>query len=141
MMNSKLGILFVVTLAGCATGPQWNWYKPNSNEAEFNSAKYSCLQKAQQPYSSASAYNSGGIVSSQAITTQSSSAGIATNNALYEACLSANGWTKRYTQNITSSNGSPIKMSPTEAQETCARTGYKIGTYPYEECVKSRSGR
>ena len=138
-MKSKIGLLLVISLTGCAAGSQWTWYKSNSSEAELNSTKYSCLQKAQQPYSSSSAYNSGGIVSSQSITTQSSSAGISTNNELFEACMTASGFVKQYIQNPNSIRASSIKMSVQEAKNSCILLGFKSGTYPYDECVKTRS--
>jgi hypothetical protein len=134
----ELFLLFL--LAGCAAAPQWSWHKPKATEAEFHSSKYSCLQKAQQPFSSSAAYNSGGIVSPQAISTQSSAAGIATNNDLYEACMYSNGWRKQYTQNSNANNLNAVKMTTKDAQDTCTRLGFKSGTYPFEECVKSRTG-
>lgn len=139
-MKKIFGYVLVLLLVGCAAPPQWNWFKPNSTEADFHSTKYSCLQKAQQPYSSSYGYNSGGIVSSLAMTTQSSSAGIATNMELFDACMYSNGWKKQYTQNTVSSKINSVKMSIKEAQDTCQRQGYKNGTYPFDECVKSRMG-
>ena len=140
MMKKIFGIALALSIIGCATAPQWHWFKPNATEADFYSTNYSCLQRAQQPFSSSNAYNSGGIVSPQAMTTQSSSAGIATNAELFDACMYSNGWKKQYAQSAASTKVNPIKMSSKEAQDTCQRQGYKIGTYPFDECVKSRTG-
>jgi hypothetical protein len=139
-MKSISTLLLALLLVGCAAAPQWSWHKPNASESEFHSSKYSCLQKSQQPFSSSAAYNSGGIVSPQAISTQSSAAGIATNNHLYEACMYSNGWRKQYTQNSNATNLNALKMTTKDAQDTCIRLGFKSATYPFEECVKSRSG-
>ena len=139
-MKRFLELFLILLLVGCAAAPQWSWNKPNANEAEFHSTKYNCLQKAQQPFSSSSAYNSGGLVSPQAITTQSSAAGIATNNELYEACMLTNGWRKQYAQSTNSTKSNAIKMSAKDAQDTCIRLGFRNGTYPFDECVKNRTG-
>ena len=139
-MINFIKIFFVCFLVGCAASPQWDWVKPKSTEAEFHTTKYNCLQKAQQPFISSSAYNSGGVVSPQSISTQSSSAGIATSNELFVACMYSSGWKQQYAQNASMTKANNVKMSIKDAQDTCARLGYKNGTYPYDECVKSRSG-
>ena len=139
-MKRFFELSLILLLAGCAAPPHWSWHKPNATDSEFHSTKYSCLQKSQQPFSSSAAYNSGGIVSPQAITTQSSAAGIATNKDLYEACMFSNGWRKQYTQNSNSTKADTIKMSVKDAQDTCLRLGFKSGTYPFDECVKNRAG-
>lgn len=137
-MRVKIVVLACsIILSGCASSPQWHWFKNGATEGEFHSTKFACMQKAQQPYSSSMLYNSGGVVSSQSLTTGSTSSGITTNNDLFDACMYSTGWIKRSRQN---SNYEQPQLTRDSAEKTCLNLGHKVGTYPYNECVKSRVG-
>jgi hypothetical protein len=132
--NYFAGIFFLSLLVACA-GTHSVWVKPGAKDSDFNQEKYACMQSAQQPYASSIGYNSGGIVSPSAITTASSSAGIATNEQLFNACMNAKGWTLRVTRNQAPTQA--ISLSENEANKRCEGRGLKAGTYPFNECVKS----
>lgn len=137
MINSiryLFGIFSLSILVGC-TGTHSVWVKPGAKDNEFNIDKYSCMQSAQQPYASSIGYNSGGIVSPSSTTTASSSAGIALNDQLFNACMNAKGWSLRITQNQ-SPTPSQV-LSENDARNRCEGRGLKSGTYPFNECVKS----
>ncbi|TFV34704.1 hypothetical protein E4K66_30370 [Bradyrhizobium frederickii] len=78
--NCTIAAALAVGLAGCAA--QKVWMKPGAGMEEFNQAKYACLQQGQQPYSTAYVNRYGGTASG----------GMATNPALYSACMEAGGW-------------------------------------------------
>ena len=129
-----VGMFFLSLLVGCA-GTHSVWVKPGAKDNDFNKEKYACMQSAQQPYASSIGYNSGGIVSPSAITTASSSAGIATNEQLFNACMNAKGWTLQVTRNQAPTQA--ITLPENEANKRCEGRGLKAGTYPFNECVKS----
>lgn len=133
-LNYFVGIFFLSLLVGCA-GTNSVWVKPGVMSSDFNQEKYACMQSAQQPYASSIRYNSGGIVSPSAITTASSSSGIATNEQLFNACMNAKGWTLQVTRNQAPTQ--TITMTENEANKRCEGRGLKAGTYPFNECVKS----
>ncbi len=135
---SALGVMLgALVMGGCAQR-SYVWLKPGAKDNEFSVAKYDCLQKAQQPYSSTAAYNSGGIVSPTSYSTNNSSAGIATNEQLFNACMNAKGWalSVQGPQSYTP----PPMASPEDASRRCEGRGLKPNTYPFNECVKSLSG-
>ena len=129
-----VGILILAFLFGCA-GTHSVWVKPGSKDNDFNLDKYACMQNAQQPYASSTGYNSGGIVSPSSMTTSSSSAGIALNEQLFNACMNAKGWSLRVMQNQSPTPSQTLTES--DAKNRCEGRGLKSGTYPFNECVKS----
>jgi hypothetical protein len=133
----KIILFSCLSIFGCASAPQWSWHKSGASQSDFHAVKFTCMQRAQQPYSSSTLYNSGGVVSSQSMTTGSSSSGITTSVDLFDACMYAAGWVKRSQQ---SSNDQALKMPRDSAEKTCVNLGHKVGTYPFAECVKSRVG-
>ena len=132
--NYFVGFFFLSFLVSCS-GTHSMWVKPGSNGNDFNLDKYACLQSAQQPYSSAIGYNSGGIVSPSSITTASSSAGIATNEQLFNACMNAKGWSLNVVRNQAPTQSE--LLSESDAKKRCEGRGLKSGTYPFNECIKS----
>lgn len=81
MFSTK--ILFgavVLTFSGCATNV---WNKPGGSTDEFASARYECLQEAQQQTGSAVFGKLSGVAVN----------GMATNDGLFSACMNSKGWT------------------------------------------------
>lgn len=76
MMRIYLTFLFAIFLGGCATG---GWVKDGISQQEVNKDNYACLQEAQQRVTTV---NQG-----------TGSSTVTTNVALWEACLSARGYT------------------------------------------------
>ena len=70
----------VLTLGGCAAKL---WNKPGASREDFASARYGCLQEAQQQSSSLFISKAGGGAVN----------GMATNDGLFSACMNSKGWT------------------------------------------------
>ena len=84
--------LFVVSvmslLVGCAANNKV-WYKADGTQDMFSQDRYSCLQQAQQPTSTAYFGNYGGLLPTRQLT---ASSGMVTNDPLLIACMNAKGW-------------------------------------------------
>src|SRR5215475_11279253 len=76
--------LFIASLAlmvsACHQSMVWN--KPGASQAAFNTDRYRCMQESQQQSSSAYINRYAGYASS----------GQTTNDALFQACMNASGW-------------------------------------------------
>jgi hypothetical protein len=82
-MPTIRGYLFVALLlavSGCQQPMAWN--KPGASTADFDAHRYRCMQESQQQTSSAYVNRYGGYASS----------GQSTNEALFQACMNAGGW-------------------------------------------------
>ena len=77
--------LLALWMLGCATAPQpMFWAKPGATLDELTKVKYNCLKESQQEVSRSENNMYGGKATSHAIT----------NQALFEACMNAQGWFK-----------------------------------------------
>ena len=114
------------------------WVKPGASNNQFPQDRYDCLQRSQQAYSSSHSSNTGGVVSPNAISTSSSSAGMTTNEQLFNACMNSKGW-NLVRQNPIPNGQQQINQaaSPSEATKICQNKGLKPDTYPFSECMNS----
>ena len=143
-LNKFLILIIILIIQGCA--PNLVWMKPNGTQQEFSKTKYDCLQKSQQPYSSYSASNVGGIVSSSSTSSSSASSGLITNDQLYSACMNSNGWylQQEVTQNSQSQQNqtnqqnvvnTSKRISIEEAENICNRYHQNKTSFNYFTCV------
>jgi len=91
----------VILLAACQTTPKWYWHKDGASNQDYAQDEYPCLQEAQQrvskTYIPPTAYE---------YTAAESSSGSVTNWGLFNSCMKARGWSKKYQQ---TSNSPQIK--------------------------------
>ena len=135
-MKKLSAVIIPSFLLACASAPEWTWQKPNSSETDFHNTQYICLQKSQQPFSTSSAINSGGLISPDSISSRSFSSGMMTNAALFEACMLSNGWKKQSLQSsetsqITSRSNSSeaVKSSNCAAEANAIAKNEKVNYF------------
>ena len=133
---SFVGLLLLIS---CSSNQVWN--KPNANQNDFSRDKYVCLQQAQQSSSVGYLIPNAFLGGYQAYT----SSGVGTNEALFNACMNANGW---YLQNKDSLNKQPDMLVPPqpinfvpdkERRNYCLKLPENKGTngaYDYEKLNK-----
>ena len=100
-------VLSAFVITGCQSPMVWN--RPGATEAEFNSERYRCSAESQQQSSSAYVGKYGGFASS----------GQTTNEPLYNACMTARGWSLQK-QTITPEVQAALKTNlQTTQQKVC----------------------
>jgi tetratricopeptide (TPR) repeat protein len=91
---------------GCA---QMVWVKSGASQQDFSQDRYTCLQEAQQPASSAAVNRYGGYADS----------GIQTNWNLFNACMNAKGWYLQTQQRSTASAPKSVVDFVNQATSLC----------------------
>ncbi len=83
-------VISVILLVACQTTPTWYWHKDGGSQQDLDQDNYPCLQEAQQQISETYiSYNGGTSTENVSVT----------NVPLFNACMEARGWSKKYQQN------------------------------------------
>ncbi len=91
MNVSKRLVIFisVILLVACETTPTYYWVKNGASKQDYAQDEYPCLQEAQQQISETYiSYNGGSSTEDVSVT----------NVPLFNACMEARGWSKKYIQ-------------------------------------------